>query len=138
MAQIVGGAEIVRTYEAEVAFARGLGVVAGTAADQVKLPAAIGDRIVGVAIQEGDPAATGKDAGQKNPAIQSSGEVIAISGAAITRGAPVKVDAAGKFIAAGGEATTTVVNVAGIAITATSAADEEFVLQLAPGRYVHP
>ncbi len=125
------GGEIVLTQKAEGgAIAADLAVIQGTAADQVKLPAATGDRAKGITALKADAA------GKAIPII-IGGPAVGTAAAAITAGSFVKVAAAsGKLQAVGGEATSTVVEVVGIALTSASADGDRFDLLVAPSRYI--
>lgn len=116
------GEHVVRTYRAEGgAIGAGLGVIAGTAADQVKLPTAANQRALGVtslaAAAAGDPV----------PVIEH-GEVLAIADAAIVRGDLVMINAATGKLAPIGAVAGTNYHVVGLALTAAAAQDDEFLL----------
>ncbi len=98
--------------------------------DQVKLPAATGDRAKGIT-------ALAADAAGKAIPIIIGGPAVGTAAAAITAGSFVKVAAAsGKLQAVGGEAASTVVEVVGIALTSASADGDRFDLLVAPSRYI--
>ena len=125
------GGEIVLTQKAEGgAIAADLAVIQGTAADQVKAPAAAGDRAKGITGLAADAA------GKAIPVILA-GPAVGIAAAAITAATFVKVDgASGKLTPVGGEAASTVVEVVGIALTSAAADGDKFDLLVAPSRYV--
>ncbi len=125
------GGEVVLTQKAEGgAIAADLAVIQGTAADQIKLPAAAGDRAKGIT-------ALAADAAGKAVPVVLAGPAVGTAGAAITASSFVKVaGASGKLIAVGGEAASTVVEVAGIALTSAAADGDNFDLLVAPSRYV--
>jgi hypothetical protein len=106
------------SFNASEAIARGLGVKLGAAAKEVDLCDTQGEVSYGVAIHA-------KAAGEEVSVLRRGRFAGAISGAAIALHADVMVNAAGKYITA--VATNVIV---GKALTATSGADEEFVLEL--------
>jgi len=124
------GGEIVLTQKAEGgAIGADLAVIQGTAADQVKLPAALGDRAKGVT------ALAAAAAGKSLPVI-ILGPAVGTAAAAITAGSFVKVaGATGKLQAVGGETGGTVVEVVGIALTSAAADGDKFDLVAVPFRY---
>jgi len=124
------GGEIVLTQKAEGgAIGADLAVIQGTAADQVKLPAALGDRAKGVT------ALAAAAAGKSLPVI-ILGPAVGTAAAAITAGSFVKVaGAAGKLQAVGGETAGALVEVVGIALTAAAADGDKFDLVAVPFRY---
>lgn len=67
--------------------------------------------------------------GKATVSVRMAGISRAISGGAITVGAPVTIDANGKFVASGTGAGT---NIVGKALTATTATDQYFDCWLAP------
>lgn len=106
-----------------IAAKRGVRSSGTTYPDQIALPAAITNPGFGVTKEAIADGAVG--------GVQRSGRVIAVSSAAITRGAQVDCDTAGKFL------THTTGTIWGVANTATTAADQEFELDLAlPGTAV--
>ena len=125
------GGEIVLTQKAEGgAIAADLAVIQGTAADQVKAPAAAGDRAKGIT-------GLAADAADKAIPVILAGPAVGTAAAAITAGTFVKVDgASGKLIEVGGESASTVVEVVGIALTSAAADGDKFDLLVAPSRYV--
>ncbi len=125
------GGEVVLTQKAEGgAIAADLAVIQGTAADQIKLPAAAGDRAKGVTGLQADAA------GKAVPII-INGPAVATAGAAVTAGSFVKVaGASGKLIAVGGEASGITVEVVGLALTSASGDGDKFDILVAPSRYV--
>jgi hypothetical protein len=116
-----------RTYRAEgagtAALTRGMGVMQGTAEDQVKKPTGIGVRIVGVV---DETVAT-----ENAPiSIVTLGETIAISGqSTITPNMELLVDADGKFLTAEGDAAN---ERAGRAVSSAALEDDEFVIFVNP------
>src|SRR5574341_1577102 len=91
-----------RTFRAEGgALTRGFGVVAGTADDQVKLPAGAAARCVGVVAET---AAAAGDAVQ----VVMAGECIAKAGGVIARGDRLKAETEGDFVAGNGADVETV------------------------------
>ena len=125
------GGEVVLTQKAEGgAIDADLAVIQGTAADQIKLPASAGDRAKGVTALKADAA------GKAIP-IVLAGPAVATAGAAITAGSFVKVaGSSGKLIAVGGETNGTIVEVAGIALTAAPGDGDKFDVLVAPSRYI--
>jgi hypothetical protein len=112
-----------RTYRAEVALTRGVGVCQGTADDQVKASTGAGARIIGVT-EEAQSVVGGPIS------VVLLGECIAISGqAAITAGMELLVDANGKFTTAEGDAAN---ERAGRAISGAAADTDEFVMFVNP------
>ncbi|MGH9580199.1 MAG: capsid cement protein [Terriglobales bacterium] len=110
-----------RSYLAEGgALTRGFGVVAGTNDNQVKTPAGAAARCVGVMAET-----TAQD---KVGPVVVFGECIAKAGGIITRGARVKAETEGDFIA--GDAAD--VETVGFAISAAAADGDEFVLFVQP------
>lgn len=124
------GGEIVLTQKAEGgAIGADLAVIQGTAADQVKLPAALGDRAKGVT------ALAAAAAGKSLPVI-ILGPAVGTAAAAITAGSFVKVaGATGKLQAVGGETAGALVEVVGIALTSAAADGDKFDLVAVPFRY---
>ena len=124
------GGEIVLTQKAEGgAIDADLAIIQGTNADQVKLPAAAGDRAKGITALKAD--ATGK----LLPVI-ILGPAVGTASAAITAGAFVKVaGATGRLQAVGGEAAGSTIEVVGMALTSAAAAGDRFDLAVVPFRY---
>ncbi|MFQ5926175.1 MAG: hypothetical protein ACE5MH_01940 [Terriglobia bacterium] len=124
------GGEIVLTQKAEGgAIAADLAVIQGTNDDQVKLPAAAGDRAKGITALKADAA------GKALPVI-IQGPAVGTASAAISAGSFVKVvGATGKLVAVGGEAAGTVIEVVGIALTGAAADGDPFDLLVVPFRY---
>jgi len=125
------GGEIVLTQKAEGgAINADLAVIQGTGADQVKLPAAAGDRAKGITALKADAA------GKAIPVV-ILGPAVGTAAAAITAGSFVKVaGASGKLQAIGGEAGGTTVDVVGIALTSATADGDKFDLAVVPFRYI--
>ncbi|MEE9235320.1 MAG: hypothetical protein V3U28_07785 [Candidatus Acidoferrales bacterium] len=125
------GGEIVLTQKAEGgSIGADLAVIQGTNADQVKLPAAAGDRAKGITALKADAA------GKALPVI-ILGPAVGTAAAALSAGSFVKVaDVTGQLQAVGGEAASTLVEVVGIALTSASAAGDTFDLAVVPFRYV--
>ncbi|MBI4462810.1 MAG: hypothetical protein HY653_07895 [Acidobacteria bacterium] len=124
------GGEIVLTQKAEGgAIDADLAVIQGTAADQIKLPAAAGDRAKGISALKADAA------GKAIPII-IQGPAVGIASAAIGAGSFVKVaGASGKLVAVGGESAGAVVEVVGLALTSAAADGDRFDILVAPCRY---
>ncbi|MFQ5818136.1 MAG: hypothetical protein ACE5H2_09325 [Terriglobia bacterium] len=124
------GGEIVLTQKAEGgAIAADLAVIQGTNDDQVKLPAAAGDRAKGITALKADAA------GKVLPVI-IQGPAVGTASAAISAGSFVKVaDTAGKLVAVGGEGAGTTIDVVGIALTGAGADGDTFDLLVVPFRY---
>jgi len=124
------GGEIVLTQKAEGgAIEADLAVIQGTAADQVKLPTAAGERAKGLT------ALKASAAGKALPIIVL-GPAVGTAAAAITAGSFVKVaGSSGKLQAVGGESAGTMVEVVGLALTSASADGDRFDLLVAPFRY---
>ncbi len=124
------GGEIVLTQKAEGgAIDADLAVIQGTAADQVKLPTAAGERAKGIT------ALKASAAGKALPVIVL-GPAVGTAAAAITAASFVKVaGSSGKLQAVGGETAGTVVEVVGIALTSASSDGERFDLLVTPFRY---
>jgi len=124
------GGEIVLTQKAEGgAINADLAVIQGTAADQVKLPTAAGQRAKGITALKADAA------GKALP-IVILGPAVGTAAAAITAGSFVKVaDATGKLQAVGGETAGATVDVVGIALTSAVASGDTFDLVVVPFRY---
>lgn len=115
------GNQTVRSYRAEGgAIGAGLGVIAGTAADQAKLPTGANQNPLGVTTL---PAAA---AGDPLPVCED-GEVLAVADAAIARGDYVMINAATGRLAPIGAVAGTNYHVVGKAITAAAAQGDEFV-----------
>ncbi len=111
-----------RSFRAEGgALTRGFGVIAGTADDQVKVPTGAAQRCVGVVDET-------VDAAGKTVAVIVFGECIAKAGGVLTRGARVKAETEGDFIA--GDAAD--VETVGYAVSAAAADGDEFVLFVQP------
>ena len=125
------GGEIALTQKAEGgAIDADLAVIQGTSADQVKLPAAAGDRAKGITALKADAA------GKAIPVV-ILGPAVGTAAAAITAGSFVKVaGASGKLQAIGGEAGGTTVDVVGIALTSADADGDKFDLAVVPFRYI--
>ena len=125
------GGEVVLTQKAEGgAIAADLAVIQGAAADQIKLPAALGDRAKGITGLAADAA------GKAIPVILA-GPAVGTAGAAVTAGGFVKVaGVTGKLTPVGGEAGGITVEVVGIALTSAAADGDKFDLLVAPSRYV--
>jgi len=122
------GEHIVRTYRAEGgAIGAGLGVIAGTAADQAKLPTAANQRALGVTSLAAAAAA------DPLPVIEL-GEVLAVADAAVARGDYVMVNATTGKLAPIGAVAATNYHVVGIALTAAAAQNDEFLLFVIPSR----
>lgn len=121
----VGGATT-RTYKAEGGnLLRGTAVIAGTAEDQVKAPAAANDPAIGVLGENIDQDKIG-------PMVMS-GETIAIAGGVVADGDWVKVGGVdGRLITIGGEAAVSVLNIIGRARSNAAADGDEFVLDVGP------
>lgn len=124
------GGEIVLTQKAEGGVIDAdLAVIQGTAADQVKLPAAAGDRAKGITALKADAA------GKAVPVI-IQGPAVGTASAAITPGSFVKVaGSSGKLVAVGGETAGTTIEVVGLALTGASADGDRFDILVAPFRY---
>ena len=124
------GGEIALTQKAEGgAINADLAVIQGTSADQVKLPAAAGDRAKGISALKADAA------GKALPVI-IMGPAVATAAAAIAAGKFVKVaGATGKLQEVGGESAGATVEVVGIALTAAAADGDKFDLVVVPFRY---
>lgn len=124
------GGEIVLTQKAEGGVIDAdLAVIQGTAADQVKLPAAAGDRAKGITALKADAA------GKAVPVI-IQGPAVGTASAAITPGSFVKVAASsGKLVAVGGETAGTTIEVVGLALIGASADGDRFDILVAPFRY---
>lgn len=124
------GGEIVLTQKAEGGtIDADLAVIQGTAADQVKLPTAAGERAKGIT------ALKASAAGKALPVIVL-GPAVAAAAAAITAGSFVKVaGSSGKLQEVGGESAGTLVEVVGIALTSASADGDRFDLLVTPFRY---
>lgn len=124
------GGEIVLTQKAEGGVIDvDLAVIQGTAADQVKLPAAAGDRAKGITALKADAA------GKLTPVI-IQGPAVGTASAAITAGTFVKVaGASGKLLAVGGETAGTTIEVVGLALSSASADGDKFDVLVAPFRY---
>ncbi len=124
------GGEIVLTQKAEGgAIGADLAVIQGTAAGEVKLPAALGDRAKGVT------ALAASAAGKSLPII-ILGPAVGTAAAAITAGTFVKVaGSTGKLQAVGGEGAGTTIEVVGIALTSAAADGDKFDLAVVPFRY---
>jgi hypothetical protein len=124
------GGEIVLTQKAEGgAVNADLAVIQGTAADQVKLPTAAGQRAKGITALKADAA------GKALPVV-ILGPAVGTAAAAISAGSFVKVaGASGKLQAAGGESAGTVVEVVGLALTSAAADGDTFDLVVVPFRY---
>lgn len=86
MSEVEGG-RILRTYEAEAAAAIGIGLIPGTAANQVKLPTAANQFITGIAHTKGDPA----DPKYLQMTVAQQGQVLVLSAAAFSIGDLLKV-----------------------------------------------
>lgn len=125
------GGEVVLTQKAEGgALAADLAVIQGTAADQIKAPAAAGDRAKGIT-------ALAADAAGKAIPVVMSGPAVGTAGAAVTAGSFVKVaGASGKLIDVGGESAGVTVEVVGLALTSAAGDGDKFDLLVAPSRYV--
>jgi len=124
------GGEIVLTQKAEGgAIGADLAVIQGTAADQVKLPAALGDRAKGVT------ALAASAAGKSLPVI-ILGPAVGTAAAAVTAGSFVKVaGSTGKLQAVGGETAGATVDVVGFALTSAAADGDKFDLVVIPFRF---
>lgn len=133
MGGIVGGGETVQTFEAEAAFGEALVVVKGTGSLQVKLPAAANaGSIVGVSNMAGDPA----DAKYALPSVITRGPAEATAAAAVNIGQYVKIHGVtGKVTPIGGEASGTVVQVVGRALTPAAGDLSRFTLDVSPFQY---
>jgi hypothetical protein len=121
------GGSIVRTYIAESAIGAGLAVVAGTSAVNVKLPAAAGARAIGITTASVD--AAGKPVG-----VVEFGEVVAVAGGAISRGAFVQVGGTNGRLTAAAPAAGVNAEVVGMALEAAAGDGSEFLLLVAPQR----
>ncbi len=124
------GGEIVLTQKAEGgSIEADRAVIQGTAADQVKLPAAAGDRAKGITALKADAA------GKAIPVI-IIGPAVGTASAAITAGSFVKVaGSTGKLQAVGGETAGATVEVVGIALTSAAADGDKFDIAVVPFRY---
>lgn len=124
------GGEIALTQKAEGgAINADLAVIQGTNADQVKLPAAAGDRAKGIS------ALAASAAGKAIPVI-IQGPAVGTAAAAVAAGKFVKVaGTSGKLQEVGGETGGTVVEVVGFSLTAAAADGDKFDLVVAPSRY---
>jgi len=124
------GGEIALTQKAEGgAINADLAVIQGTNADQVKLPAAAGDRAKGITALKADAA------GKAIPVI-IMGPAVGTAAAAIAAGKFVKVaGTTGKLQEVGGETGGATVEVVGISLTAAAADGDKFDLAVVPFRY---
>lgn len=125
---VVSNTQTRRTFVVETAFAEGIGVVAGAAAGQVKAPTGAGQKCVGLAYTKGDPT----DAKYAKASVTTRGEELAVSGGIVAQFARVKLDANGKVVAVGGEASGSQVEVVGIAMDAATAADQRIAVDFDP------
>lgn len=124
------GGEIALTQKAEGgAIGADLAVIPGTAADQVKLPAAAGDRAKGIT------ALAASAAGKAIPVI-IQGPAVGTAAAAVGAAKFVKVaGTSGKLQEVGGETGGTVVEVVGLSMTSAAADGDKFDLIVAPFHY---
>ncbi len=124
------GGEIVLTQKAEGgSIEADRAVIQGTAADQIKLPAAVGDRAKGITALKADAA------GKAVPVI-IIGPAVGTASAAITAGSFVKIaGSTGKLQAVGGETAGATVEVVGIALTSAAADGDKFDIAVVPFRY---
>lgn len=120
MAGTVGG-QIIRSYKADAVIGAGLAVIAGAAVDSVALPGGANVQALGVT-------GLGSSAvGAPIPVVEH-GEVKAVAGAAIARGALVMINAAtGKLAPVGAVAGTNYFAI-GIALEAAAADGDEFLM----------
>lgn len=117
---------VIITKEAEGgAIGAGLAVIQGTATKQAKLPAAAGDRAVGI---------TGfaVDAAGKPMPVIILGTVKAIAGGAITAGAPIQVGGTNGRLTAAAPAAAVNADIVGHALSAAAADGDEFDLLVTP------
>ena len=124
------GGEIALTQKAEGgAINADLAVIQGTSADQVKMPAAVGDRAKGIT------ALSAAAAGKGIPIIVM-GPAVGTASAAIGAGKFVKVaGTSGKLQEVGGESAGTTIEVVGLSITSAAADGDKFDLIVAAFRY---
>ena len=122
----VGGG-VSRSYVGDVALSAGIAVIAGAAANSVKLPTAANQRALGVTslatVNAGDPIT-----------VVEQGEVIAIADAAITRGAWVMINAITGQLAPVGAVAGTNYEAVGYALEAAANQGDEFLLFVQPCR----
>ncbi|MGH9861985.1 MAG: hypothetical protein ACRD35_01030 [Candidatus Acidiferrales bacterium] len=124
------GGEIALTQKAEGgAINADLAVIQGTGADQVKLPAALGDRAKGITALKADAA------GKAIPVIVM-GPAVGTAAAAIAASKFVKVaGTSGKLQEVSGESAGTTIEVVGLSLTSAAADGDKFDLIVAPFRY---
>jgi len=124
------GGEIVLTQKAEGgAINADLAVIQGASADQVKLPAAAGERAKGITALKADAA------GKAVPVV-ILGPAVGTAAAAVNAGSFVKIaGASGKLQEVGGETAGATVDVVGIALTSAAADGDKFDLAVVPFRY---
>ncbi len=121
------GPQVIRTYRAEAAISAGLGVIAGTAADQAKLPTAANQRALGIS-------AAAAAAVDDPLSVLELGEGKGVADAAIARGDYVMINAATGKLAPIGAVAGTNYHVVGIALEAAAAQNDEFLLFVIPSR----
>ena len=97
--------------------------ISGTTYKGGDVASAAADKPLGVAVEDIAVGAT--------KSVRVSGPVVATSGGALVRGDYVTSDASGRAIAT----TTSGNGVWGRVMTPTSAADQDFLLEMAPGKY---
>jgi hypothetical protein len=121
---VTGG--ITRSYVADVDLPAGVAVIAGAAANSVKLPTGANQRAIGV---------VALDAKAGHPvSIVKFGEVTAVADAAIAREDYVMINAVTGKLAPVGAVAGTNYHVVGIAEEAAAAQDDEFLLTVLPSR----
>lgn len=116
----VEGGRVIRTRQAEAAFAVSLAVIKGTGANQVKLPTAANQAILGIADIKGDPL----DAKYLNVPIVEQGEATIVSAAAFAAGDLLKVAGVTGKLGPIGDEVGGNVNVVARAMEAAAGADE--------------
>lgn len=122
------GPQVSHSYEGEGgAIGAGLAVIAGTAAKQVQLPTAAGERAIGVTGSK--TAAVGEPI-----SVVEQGELVAIAGGAITRGDYVQVGGTNGRLTVAAPAAGVNAQVVGMALEAAAADGDKFLLLVAPQR----